>query len=173
MTSTITTYRLHKAEQGRVATATTLRNGKILQVYPVKKSFDNVGEWRAEWPQCDVLKEESRLVRKQPKNSPVSVRRRNKEVMEFFEPEYQELFQKLEVVAFPRRSTHGEPYVHFDTHDGAKWSVFRSLNFLEAPKVWKNGERYCNSFDEANYSPALTAVRWWMMLAFTAPELSS
>ena len=47
--------------------------------------------------------------------------------------------------------------------DGRKAVVKRSLNWLAAPTVWLNGQRIVGY--DAEFSPALTSVRWLMMLA--------
>jgi hypothetical protein len=154
----------------RKTTAVKCKDNKILQVYPTKQVYETLEEWRAAWPLCTRMEEEKRETHSRNKKPSVALHRRNQEVMEFFEPEYQELFTNLEIKSFPRRKPSGEPYVHLDTHDGAKWSIYRSLNFIEPPIVWKNGERLGIEYEEKSYSPALTTVRWWLMLAFIAPE---
>ena len=47
--------------------------------------------------------------------------------------------------------------------DGRKAVVKRSLNWLAAPIVWLNGQRIVGY--DAEFRPALTSVRWLMMLA--------
>lgn len=47
--------------------------------------------------------------------------------------------------------------------DGRKAVVKRSLNWIQAPIVWLNGQRIVGY--DAEFSPVLTSVRWLMMLA--------
>jgi hypothetical protein len=165
------TYRLYEADKNeRKSTAVKCKDETILQVYPTKHTYDTLEEWRGAWPMCPRMEEETHETIPRDKKASSAVCRRNKEVMEFFEADYQELFTNLEIKSFPRRTPNGEPYVHIDTHDGAKWSIYRSLNFIEPPIVWKNGVRLGSEYEEKSYSPALTAVRWWLMLRFIAPE---
>ncbi len=161
------TYRLYETDSNeRKSTAVKCKDETILQVYPTKLRYETLEEWRAAWPLCQRMEEEKRETHPTPKKQSSAVCRRNKEVMEFFESEYQEFFTNLEIKSFPRRRPNSEPYVHIDTHDGAKWSIYRSLNFIDPPIVWKNGERMGSEYEEKSYSPALTAVKWWLMLAF-------
>jgi hypothetical protein len=169
MSAPIMTYRLYKAgKEERFATAKTLHNGTLFQVYPSKKQFDTLEEWRANWPQCEEIRESKRMVTPRPKKPSYEMRRRNYEIMEFFEPEYLEMVKNLKVEA---RAQADEPVVHITEKNGTEWKISRSLDFLKAPSIWKNGERYGESLEEENYSPALTAVRWWMMLAFLSPDV--
>ncbi len=159
------TYRLFEAASNeRKATAVRCKDGSILQVYPTKQAFKTLEEWRAAWPLCERMEEDKRETRSSDKKPSPSVRRRNQELMEFFETEYIQLYRKLQIVAVPK------PWVHIDTRDGNEWAIHRSLNFLEAPEVYKNGERFGVKYEKESYSPALTTLKWWLMLSFIEPE---
>jgi hypothetical protein len=159
------TYRLFEtSSEERNATAVKCKDDTILQVYPTKERYETLEEWRAAWPLCERMEEDKHETHPREKKSPVAIRRRNQELMEFFEPEHFPLFKKLQIVAAPK------PWVHIDTRDGNEWAIHRSLNFLEAPEVYKNGERVGVEFEKESYSPALTTAKWWLMLAFVEPE---
>lgn len=159
-----TTYRLLQDTQGRLATAKTLNNGKLFQVYPVKKQYDTLEQWRAEWPQCNLLQENTRKVTPRPKISSRLLIWRNQQLMEFFDPEYLTFMTNLKIYPTP------EPTVHIVMADGTNWEVTRSLDCMKAPHIWKNGVRFGETFEKNSYSPALSSAKWWLMLAFTTSE---
>jgi hypothetical protein len=158
-------YRLYE-EEGveRMSTAKRLKDESLLQVYPKLKRFASLDDWRAAYPQCTILNEKIHEkvapIAVRPTISPVIRTRRNNDLMEFFEPDYLQMVQHVKIEASP------EPIVHITMPDGTEWKVQPSLDFIRAPIVWKNGERYGQKYEGESYSPALTAVRWWMMLAF-------
>ena len=156
-------YRLFQAEK-RLATAKTLQDGTLFQVYPRKKYYETLEQWRAEWSQCDILQEDTRKVTPRPKKPSRLLLGRNLQLMEFFEPEYMEMIRHLKIEATP------EPTVHIEMPDGTTWEVTRPLDFMKAPHVWKNGVRFGEGFENKSYSPALTTAKWWLMLAFSTPE---
>lgn len=47
--------------------------------------------------------------------------------------------------------------------DGRKAVVKRSLDWLQPPGIWLNGQRIAGY--DAEFSPALTSIRWLMMIA--------
>jgi hypothetical protein len=159
------TYRLFEVgSDERKVTAVKCKDNTILQVYPTKQTYETLEEWRTAWPLCARMEEEKRETHPKDKKPPPAIRRRNQELMEFFEDEYYKFYKKLQIVAAPK------PWVHIDTRDGNEWAIHRSLNFLEAPEIYKNGERIGQEYEKESYSPALTTVKWWLMLAFVEPE---
>lgn len=87
-----------------------------------------------------------------------------REMMEFFEPDFVALVQDVSLQAPP------EPKIVLHTKDGVEWEIERSLDFLKPPSVKKNGVPFGTNYADQSYSPAFTSTRWWMMLAFVQPD---
>jgi hypothetical protein len=166
--SNLIVYRLYKeGVEERLVTAKRLKDDSIYQLYPKRRYFDTLEEWRAAWPECNEVREtkfeQKEVTDVKPKISCVEQSRRNREIMEFFEPDYLEMVQHIKVEA---RAQTKEPVVFITEKNGTEWEVLRTMDFMRAPLLWKNREEFGKEY-ASEYSPALTAVRWWMMIAFT------
>ncbi len=51
--------------------------------------------------------------------------------------------------------------------DGSVWEITRDYNYLIPPRATKDGKLQPNYGDD--YSPAISAARWALMLAFVTP----
>ncbi len=154
----------------RISTAASLKDGTMLQVFPpeLRSKFASEEEWRAAWPQADHFERSTSASSSKPKKySRFMTLRRDNELMEFFHDDYTSMFQSLTIV----RNEKGRPMIlAVLADDGSIWTVYRSENPLNAfnpPRITKNGKEITKYNHQ--YSPALTAVRWFMMLAFVKP----
>lgn len=82
------------------------------------------------------------------------------EMLQFFDKVYKTEFKLVEVK--------DEYTMHVVTHDGRDWLVTRSTDFLVAPHVLCDGEVITTC--ENNWSPAITSVKWLLMLACVRPD---
>ena len=162
----MTTVRAYKGD-GRISTAAILKDGEILQVFPPEKraKFASEEEWRAAWPEADRFEQKAAPPSKPKKYSRSMTLRRDNELMEFFHEDYSSLFQSLTIV----RNEKGRPMiVAVLAEDGSTWTVYRSENPFKPPHITKDGKEIPEYNEQ--FSPALTAVRWLMMLAFVKPD---
>jgi hypothetical protein len=143
----------------RLATARLLSDGSVFQVYPTKQTFPSQTDWQAQWPSDTRLEAKAPPTSRRSARPPPGVSRRNFEIMEFFDPSYTNTIGDLIVKRTP------DPVVCITMPDGTLWEIKRSLDFMKAPILLKNGEDVGAQF-EHEFSPALTSVRWWMMIAF-------
>ncbi len=162
------TIRAYKGDE-RISTAVILKDGEILQVFPPERrsKFASEEEWRAAWPDADRFEHKAAPPPKPKKYSRSMTLRRDNELMEFFHDDYSSLFQSLTIV----RNEKGRPMISAVlAKDGSSWTVYRSENPFKPPRIMKDGKE----IPEYNkqFSPALTAVRWLMMLAFVEPTES-
>lgn len=158
------TIRAYSGEN-RIATAVELKSGKILQVYPRKPflgnnpEFDTLAEWMAMVPGADNFISNKREIK--PKKKSSTEKRQEKEMKEFFEADYAWMFKAIKTEAIDGKPTIVAT-VHNDGDVFEQWTIFRSTNFFEPPVVTREGKRV-TKFD-GSYSPALTSIRWLMML---------
>lgn len=162
------TVRAYTGEE-RISTAAILKDGTMLQVFPPAQrlTFGTEEEWQKAWPQADRFERASAPPPK-PKKSRFLTLRRDNELMEFFHEDYSPLFQSLTIV----RNEKGRPMIlAVLAEDGSTWTVYRSEDPCEAfkpPRITKDGKEITEYNHQ--FSPALTAVRWFMMLAFVKPD---
>ena len=160
---TMSTLRLFTTA-GRLATARLMSDGSLLQVYPIQKRYDTQDKWQAQWPQ-EAWVERTESAPPKPKEPSRALRGRfEREMMEFFEPDFVALVQDVSLKAPP------EPKIVLHAKDGVEWEIERSLDFLKPPTLKKNGIPFGSHYAAQSYSPALTSCRWWMMLAFVQPD---
>ena len=157
----MTTIRAYKGAE-RLATAAVLKDTTLLQVFPSKISFASEEEWRTAWAQADRFDTTNRSAA--PKKMTALSRYREKRLIEFFREEYEDMFQSLTLV----RTEDGPLLSAVLAHDQSLWTVSHSGEFWKPPRITKNGE-LIQQYD-SQYSPALTSVRWLMMLAFVKPD---
>lgn len=152
------TIRAYSGEN-RLATAVHRpRHGNLLQVFPEKKEFASEAEWRKEYPTADRFETEEPKSKAKPKMSSLRRTRRDREIMEFFDPSLTWL--KNVIV---EKDTDGEPLVRVTLSNNHVWTIKRCENYFVAPKVTKNGMPY-NRFDSC-FSPALTSLKWFIMMS--------
>lgn len=80
--------------------------------------------------------------------------RLEREMTEFDDPDIRKMFKEVSHV--------GDRTVAMIDNNGATWVVERSLNFFEAPLVYRNGKAI--SKKKYDWYPCLTSSRWLMML---------
>jgi hypothetical protein len=154
----MSTFRLFSSTS-RLATGIRLRNGSLYQVYPSKETYESVQEWGAKYPSAVRLEEMKQPPPKPKKLSNALVRRRDRELMEFADPDYAWMFTSLRIELLPR------PKIYATLLDDSQWTLERDLEFLKhPPSVTKNGVPVGEDLD---WYPALTSIRWLMMLAFS------
>lgn len=148
-------------DTARVATAVRLQNGSLYQVYPCKETYETIEEWGKKYPDAKRL-EEMKPAPPKPKKPITAVRRRDKELMEFADPDYAWMFTSLRLELLP------SPKIYATLVDGSEWTLERDLDFIKnPPMVTKNGVPMPKDLE---WSPALTSIRWLMMLAFSEIE---
>lgn len=158
------TVRAYSGET-RLATAVELKSGKILQVYPRKPSlgksqeFGSLEEWKAAIPEADNFILTQCEIK--PKKKSSTKKRQEKEIAEFFHADYAWMFNDIKSEDIKGKQTIVAT-VHKEQGIFEKWTVYRSINFFEPPVVTRDGKRV-TQFDTC-YSPALTSIRWLMML---------
>ena len=144
----------------RIATA-VLYKERILQVYPKKAEFDDLIAWRATMPAGTTYKVYhgdlvSPAAEPTRGSQPRAYERQQSELAEFFTPD-------SSLAPLFKNPTRISPSaVQVEIADST-WIVDRDLNFFVPPKVTRNGK----PFPAYEWSPALTAVNWLLMLAFT------
>jgi hypothetical protein len=90
-----------------------------------------------------------------------AIQRREAEFAEFISADYTWLIASVSRV--------DDSTLSVELKSGRKATVKRSLDFLNAPRIIIDGDRSSAVYDN-DYSPALTSVRWLMMLLFVAPN---
>lgn len=147
------TFRIYH-DNKRLSTAVPLKNGSCLQVFPEKKIYENERVWKAIWP-GEVVITIRKAARARRHKSNLFVERRNREIMQFSDPDYAWLFKSVEVKMLP------DPVVYAVLQDDSVWTLQRSLNYLMPPSIRRNGEPVTKHDEE--YSPAYTMLYWLMM----------
>lgn len=161
----MTTLRIYSKDI-RKATAIVLPDKRILQVFPKKKMFDSESDWVKSYSDLEDTKIETKvsIPRLKAKGLSTAEKRRNNELMEFLDPSYNWMFKTLEIHGLP------ELKIKATLLDDSEWEIRRDLNFLASPpSLKKNGVEIVNYGDEC-WTPALTTIRWLMMVAFLEPE---
>lgn len=149
--------------QTRIATA-VLYKDRILQVYPSRTEFPDLPSWRTALPAGATYKIYRDGVVVPHAAAPVergsqphAYERQQAELAEFFAPD-------PTLTPLFKRATRLTPAaVQIELADGSTWVIERDLNFFAPPKVTRNGQR----FPAYEWSPALTAVKWLITLAYT------
>ncbi len=157
------TFRAFQQKE-RISTAVLLKDSSVLQVYPSKTTYESMDAWRAAWPQATEFKGEAPAVAsadatEKPKKMSTAEKRREYEFAEFLQTDYKWLITSVTRV--------DEETLELTLNDTSKCIVKRPLNFCEPPQISRNDVKYLNNY---SYSPAITAVRWLMMLMFVKPE---
>lgn len=80
--------------------------------------------------------------------------RLEREMAEFDDPDIRKMFKEVSHI--------GGKTVALIDNDGVTWVVERSLNFFEAPLVYRNGKAI--SKKAYDWYPCLTSSRWLMMI---------
>lgn len=80
--------------------------------------------------------------------------RLEREMAEFDDPDIRKMFKQVSHI--------GDKTVALIDNDGVTWVVERSLNFFEAPLVYRNGKAILKK--TYDWYPCLTSSRWLMML---------
>jgi hypothetical protein len=152
----------------RIATAVQIKSGQTFQVWPSKALFETVDEWKSAWPAADRF--ETYIGRVAPHNDyglndavlrlPLLARRREKEFAEFVDPDYKWLIRCV------NRSN--DETLEVELNDGGKVTVTRSTNYLRPPTITYNGIHL--PISACAYTPALTAIRYLLMLLFVKSE---
>lgn len=140
----------------RIATA-VYRHNSLLQVYPEKKEFDSEEVWKQQH-EADRYEILQQVKSSKPKKKSVATQRRDKEVMQFFEPDYNWLLKELVV----ERDENSLPLIRAKLVNGEGWTIFRSENFFEPPTLTKNGEPF--TLYDREFSPAFTSITWLIMV---------
>jgi hypothetical protein len=169
-----TTYR---AFQGllRMSTAVSLKDDTVLQVYPSKHEYSTLDAWKSAWPDCEYtvnqrttttdVDAEHAAAEAAPAPGPAakklrgSAGRREYEFAEFLHNDYKWLIRSV--------TRTDEETLDLVLNDGSACRVKRTLDFVRPPEITRNEMKYIQSY---NYSPAITAVRWLMMLMFVTPD---
>lgn len=164
--SSRTTYRLYEGDN-RVSTAVTYKT-KILQVYPKIQEFDTIEEWETTWTlssQLTLLRTESiqkSATQKQRSRGlmafPPLERRREQEFAEFLDPDYRWLHNSVRRV--------NKESLEVTMNDKKIVRIERSTNYMIAPRIWIDSKEIIKCSDQ--YSPALTPIRWLMMLLYVS-----
>ncbi len=151
------TYRAFQ-NSTRISTAVILKNGGALQVFPFKKEFASMEQWRIEWPQADRFEEENSKASK-TLPTPAKNRRREIEMAEFLDVDYSWLVRSVRRI--------DEETLEVTVNDNSICTVKRSLDFMSPPEITRNSIRYLG---QNNWRPALTSIRWMIMLMFVEPD---
>lgn len=160
------TFRAWRGRE-RLATAVTLKAGGIYQVYPSKAEYASVDAWKAAWPTADryyengtrVDPDKAAWIAKLKKFPPLE-RRREQEFAEFLDPDYSWL------ITCVRRAD--AETLELKLNDGSTVTVKRCTDYLaKPPRITREAE----NFIIHEYTPALTAVRYLMMVLFMKPEV--
>ena len=154
----MSTFRAFQGPE-RISTAVLLKDNSVLQVYPSRVTYASMSAWRAAWPQATDFKDDAPPVGAKPKKMGPSEKRREYEFAEFLHTDYRWLIDSVKRV--------DDETLELVLNDTSKCIVKRSLDFLTPPQIWRNDVKYTH-YD--SYSPAVTAVRWLMMLLFVTPE---
>ena len=179
--STIRAYNVNKT---RIATAVHLKSGKVLQVYPrpnipyttlkdyatalaaqdLAHTFDSLEDWKMTMKDVCEYKTTTRTPRPamKPRTS-WAQKNRDAQIMEFFDKEYNWMFKSLEV-----KKVNDKPVIYATLCDNSSWTLYAPESlYYDPPRAFTQG-REVTEFNN-QYSPALTMVKWLMMLAFVKP----